>query len=250
MPKKFHPLADVFPLLDGEEFEALANDIKAHGLCESITLHPDGSILDGRNRYRACLGAGVDPRFVTWDERGSITAFILSKNLIRRQLNTSQRAMVGAKMANMRQGARTDLEPSANWREVSETEAAQLLNVGVRSVERAKKVLDNGTPEICEAVERGKITLHAAEKMTPRKERIKSTKKRTRKNGQKKQYAALWRQLRDSLENLNGLPDIETMVNTVPAAQRDLVCRRLPVVLAWLGSFAEAWNTKMEGNEK
>ena len=53
----FHPLADLFPLLEGEDFEQLVTDIRENGLYEPIVML-DGRILDGRNRYRACLSAG------------------------------------------------------------------------------------------------------------------------------------------------------------------------------------------------
>ena len=56
---KFHPLANLFPLMDGEEFAALQSDIAAHGVREPVVLF-DGQILDGRNRYRASQLAGVD----------------------------------------------------------------------------------------------------------------------------------------------------------------------------------------------
>lgn len=41
----------------------------------------------------------------------------------------AERGMVAAKLANMTQGARTDLEPSANLQNVSQSRAAELLNV-------------------------------------------------------------------------------------------------------------------------
>ena len=51
--RAFHRLAEAFPRLTGDEFASLVEDVRAHGLREPIWLHSDGSILDGRNRYRS-----------------------------------------------------------------------------------------------------------------------------------------------------------------------------------------------------
>ena len=55
-----HPFAELFPMMDDGELKELANDIKANGQREDITTL-DGMILDGRNRFRACEMAGVEP---------------------------------------------------------------------------------------------------------------------------------------------------------------------------------------------
>ena len=91
---KFHEVANIFPLLQGEDFDTLCQDIKAKGLIEAIWLHPDGGIIDGRNRYRACQKGGVEPKFRTWDGKGSLVDFVLSLNLYRRHLNSGQRAVL------------------------------------------------------------------------------------------------------------------------------------------------------------
>ena len=44
-----HPLAQLFPLMEGPAFEALVADIRANGLMNPITLCDD-KLLDGRNR--------------------------------------------------------------------------------------------------------------------------------------------------------------------------------------------------------
>ena len=67
--------------------------------------------------------------------------------------------MVAAKLATMRQGARTDLSPIG---EMSQAKAAELLNVGKRSVERAADVRESGAPELLRAVERGEVSVTAA----------------------------------------------------------------------------------------
>jgi hypothetical protein len=74
---QFHPLANIFPLIDGDDFAALVEDVRANGLREKIKLY-DGAILDGRNRYRACVEAGVDPVFEMFDG-GDPVAFELNR---------------------------------------------------------------------------------------------------------------------------------------------------------------------------
>jgi N6-adenosine-specific RNA methylase IME4 len=155
-----HPCAEILPLLEGEPFDKLVADIRANGLLQPITIH-QGMILDGRNRFRACEAAGIEPRFVEYGGDDPLS-FVLSLNVHRRHLDESQRAMVAARLANMRQGARTDLQPSANLPEVSQAQAAKKLNVSERSVRSAVAVRDHATPELIQAVEQGKIPVSTA----------------------------------------------------------------------------------------
>jgi phage N-6-adenine-methyltransferase len=156
-PHSYHSLANIFPLLDGSEFAALAEDIRATGLRQPILLF-EGVILDGRNRYRACIEAGVDPRFEIYDGNDPL-AYVISLNLKRRHLDESQRAMVAAKIANMGEGRPSKTSPIG---EVSQAQAAEMLNVGKRSVERAAEVRGHGVPELAEKVERGQVSVSAA----------------------------------------------------------------------------------------
>jgi ParB-like chromosome segregation protein Spo0J len=151
----FHPLADIFPLVEGAEFDELAADIKAHGLHEPIVLFED-KVLDGRNRLRACTAAAVEPTFTAYTGDDPI-AYVVSLNLRRRHLNESQRAMVAAKLATLKDGQRADLVEG-----LPIGRASELLNVGERSVARAREVQEHGAPELVHAVERGKLSVSAA----------------------------------------------------------------------------------------
>jgi N6-adenosine-specific RNA methylase IME4/anti-sigma28 factor (negative regulator of flagellin synthesis) len=158
-----HPLADIFPLLEGPAFDDLVADVREHKLREDIVLH-EGMILDGRNRYRACLQAKVEPRFRKFDPKmeGDPLAYVISLNLKRRHLNESQRAMVAAKLATARHGGDRRSDQAANLPVVSQEEAAKLMNVSERSVRSAVAVRNKGTPELKRAVEQGKIKVDAA----------------------------------------------------------------------------------------
>lgn len=164
MSLPFHPLANLFPLIEGGEFLELVASIKANGLRDPITVH-DGMVLDGRNRQRACEAADVDCVYHPLQADADPLAFVLDKNLKRRHLNESQRAMVAAKLANMRQGERTDIEPSANLQKVAQREAAERLSVSPRTVADAVKVERAAAPELRHAVEQGAVPVSSAAKL-------------------------------------------------------------------------------------
>jgi ParB-like chromosome segregation protein Spo0J len=150
-----HPLADIFPPLDEDGLRALAEDIRANGLREPIVLY-EGAILDGRCRYRACEIAGVVADTVDYAGTDPV-AFVVSKNLRRRHLTESQRAMVAALLAELPRGAN---QHTAAGMPIGR--AAELMNVSKRSVARAKEVLRHGDATLVEAAKTGALTVSAA----------------------------------------------------------------------------------------
>jgi ParB-like chromosome segregation protein Spo0J len=164
----FHPVAELFPLMTGDAFDEFVRDIRVHGLREPIWRH-EGKIIDGRNRYNACLEGGVQPRYREWDGEGDLTEFVVSLNLHRRHLTESQRSMVAAKLSNKPVGGAEYSSKKTvsefEHRSVSREDAAKLLNVGKTSVSTAKKVLAKGAPEVVAAVESGRASVHIAERV-------------------------------------------------------------------------------------
>jgi ParB-like nuclease domain len=75
-----HPLAERFPLLKGAEFDDLVEDIRKHGLREPISVF-EQKIIDGRNRERACVKAGVEPRYhsIEFDDQDAALAYVISR---------------------------------------------------------------------------------------------------------------------------------------------------------------------------
>ncbi|MCK1814617.1 DUF5131 family protein [Streptomyces sp. XM4011] len=98
-PYEVHPFAELFPLIEGEEFDEMVQNIKEHGLQDPVLLNHDRTVLiDGRNRYRACQAAGIEPTYIVLPESYTdmmITDLIVSKNVMRRQLTIGQRAFIG-----------------------------------------------------------------------------------------------------------------------------------------------------------
>jgi hypothetical protein len=138
--------------------DALAADIKANGLVEPITML-DGTILDGRCRWDACARAGVEPHAVQY--RGSDpVGFVVSMNLKRRHLDESQRAMVAARLATLKDGQRQ----VGKFADVpTQAQAAERLKVSERSVRDARTVLDHGSPDLTAKVDKGEVAVsHAA----------------------------------------------------------------------------------------
>lgn len=77
------------------DHEPLVDDIKRRGQMMPIILLPDGRLLDGRNRLKACRELGIDPCFRTVDPDNPI-AYVISANEHRRHLTSAQRAALAA----------------------------------------------------------------------------------------------------------------------------------------------------------
>jgi hypothetical protein len=137
-------------------YRVFMEDIKARGQQEPITIY-EGKILDGRNRYDACveLHLGIKTKLYEGDDP---IGFVLSANLQRRHLNESQRAIVGAKLSNLELGANQHSGKEGTPIGV----AAKLLNVGRGSIDRAKVILKAGDPSLIDAVEKGTVSVNAA----------------------------------------------------------------------------------------
>lgn len=174
---KAHPYADIFPMMDGKEFDAFARDCRDRGIREQIVLW-QGQILDGRNRYRAAqvhdlpAANGDTAAFRDFDPatEGDPLEWVLSRNLHRRHLTESQRAQVAEKLSNLTHGGRRGeqaanlpLEP-APPPPVTQAQAAEMLSVSPRLVRDAKTVREKGTPELVHAVETGALAVSAAAK--------------------------------------------------------------------------------------
>jgi len=176
-----HPFADLFPMLGADDSADLRADIAAYGLRDRVVIF-EGRILDGRNRYRALqeiakLGLAYHGRSLTAVDlvpgapgnifekfagtEAEALEYVLSKNLHRRHLDESQRAMVAANLAGLKPGRPSSDKP-ANLPVYRQAEAAERLHVSERSVRDAHVVRERGIDDINEAVQRGDLAVSAA----------------------------------------------------------------------------------------
>ncbi len=150
-----HPAAALFPMMKKEQFDALVTDIREQGQLEPVILYK-GMVLDGRNRLRACEELEIEPRIIEWSEQGDPLDIVISLNLNRRHLTTSQRAMAAARLANMKVGRpSSDNSLNLDYSPVSLAQAAKRFGVSRANVSHAKVVVQGGTPEEIAKVDNG-----------------------------------------------------------------------------------------------
>jgi len=185
--REYHGAASLFPLMQGDEFDALKADIEQNGQREAIWLHPDGNIIDGRNRHRACIEIEQEPKFRTWGGDGSLVSFVVSLNLHRRHLTSSQRATVALEILPMLEAeAKERQRASGGDRKsvyqkidgpISEPQAteqaAHLLNTNRQYVSDAKK-LQQEAPDLLEQVKTAELTIPQAKRELTKRQRKES----------------------------------------------------------------------------
>lgn len=247
---KAHPAAELFPLMEGADFDALVGDIKAHGQRDPIIVH-EHLILDGRNRYRACQSLSLTPKLEEWDEDGDPIEYVVSKNLHRRHLNASQRATIAARLATLPRGS--NRFTNIDVRIPTTTKAAQILNVSRDIVQQAKLVLKSGTPEEIASVESGEAAvttvanqIRAGQSPTQRKKSRDEDLSKTGRNPERIQRqqlnAEVWGRVRDALIHLTSLPLVTDVVAIARAHDKTgLVDQRIGQSLEWLKEFQHEW---------
>lgn len=199
---EYHKAASIFPL-DEEHLDALAEDIRRNGLLCPIELL-NGKIIDGRRRLLACKQAGVEPGFCDVNVPDPYQ-YVWSLNYHRRHLTISQRAMCAARYdsrpekeaAKKRMQERKGKQPGASrvarpgLSRRSRDDIGKLFGVSGILVDRAKRIITKGIPEVAEAVDRDKLTVNRADKLVrlPEKEQSKELEKATAKKPTRKKVS-------------------------------------------------------------
>jgi len=79
--------------LNEKQFEKLKRSIKEDGLLTEIEVMPDGTIVDGHHRYKACKELGIKPRIKVLQNITTVEQAIdytYKVNILRRQMNKFQ----------------------------------------------------------------------------------------------------------------------------------------------------------------
>ncbi len=138
----FHAYTSLFPRLDKKSFAKLKDDIEATGGNHTPIMIYQNEVIDGRERYDACKALNIYPNTAELEEPEDGTgvdlmAYVISANLHRRHLTTSQRAIIAGRISTGKLGDNQHTEET-----VTVDDAATLLNIGKKSVERGRKVHD------------------------------------------------------------------------------------------------------------
>lgn len=172
---KLHPRADLVPDMRESEWSEFYTDIAFKGITTPLEMLADGTILDGRHRFKAAQELGlesvavVDAPLMGDDPE----MYMLKTAVLRRHLTDDQRAVMAARWVqeNKVQGQRTS-EPRRSEVSTHPTrdEAIGLFNVPQRRVSEATTLM-NRQPELAEQVRQGAVSMRDARQETNRERR-------------------------------------------------------------------------------
>lgn len=140
-----HPYADAWPLQVPHRLASMTDSIKTNGQRLPIVIH-EGIVLDGRNRYIACLKARVEPwmrAFGSDPKDGDDISQFVADSRERANLDDGQVALSLRRMQVLNKQMR-------------------LPGVNDEDLELADKVNADGSPELIAAVDAGAVRLDVA----------------------------------------------------------------------------------------
>lgn len=237
---KVHPLSSGYPRMPDNEFLELKDSIRKKGKPNQPIVVLDGKVLDGIHRNECCEDLGITPPTIEYDGDKSpqaIALFLWEQNGLRRHLDASQRAMIGARLVTTGGRGRPELNPLNNG--INQKQAAKTVGVSTSQIEDASKVLKQSPKEVVTAVEQGEVAVSDAAKVAdlPKKEqkaalsKVKAGKAKTLKaaaephqrNGKQKNDPRLFDRIKTSIGAVRRSVDDLNRDSPAPKFHRECV---------------------------
>lgn len=146
--------------MSSDEYNTLKDSIKQDGLWVPILCNPQGEILDGHHRFRACIELEIQTKFAVreFDNNLLEKKFVIECNLKRRQLNDFQKAELGLLLLTIEQELakiRREEHSKSNQPLSSDELGGQARDIVAKQIgmsgttfERARKIIENAPEEI------------------------------------------------------------------------------------------------------
>jgi hypothetical protein len=137
-------LSAAFPSFSDDDLTALVEDIQQFGQRET-GLMLDGMILDGWNRYQACVRLGIEFNYLEFEDEFPSTdprAYVKSKNYHRRHMTASQRAASIVALSQWAPPGKPNVAPGATL--ATNAELAREADVSPRTIRQAKAAHEAG----------------------------------------------------------------------------------------------------------
>jgi ParB-like chromosome segregation protein Spo0J len=159
----------------------LAANIREMGLLQPIGIDEYFTLVYGQRRLEACESLGWKRLPCVVVKLKSLIAGEYAENEFRKDFTPSERAAIGRvieeELGN-RKGQRTDLSANAEKLGRGNTVDLAAKRAGFASAEtfeRAKAVIDKGTPELQAAMDKGNVSISAAAKIAsqPKAEQVR-----------------------------------------------------------------------------
>lgn len=168
---------NIFPAAKAEDYNRLRDDIRDNGYDskQPIIIY-EGEVLDGWNRWTACLELKINPPTRQFDGNESEAIGLVMRTNKRRNLNSGQWATIAVeaediikaisiqseKIMKSGKGNPTQKIEQGSRNERSSThKAAELFNTNRTYVNQAAKI-KHAAPEVFEKVKAGKMTMQDA----------------------------------------------------------------------------------------
>lgn len=173
-PFPLHPMAEAFRPWDKDEAKTAEASMETIGQLDPVIVYA-GHVIDGANRQRLLVKAGMPIRWVDvtddLDRKGiDPSQYVIAKNVSRRHLTSSERAVVVAKLLsggdpskiNKRKRGRPAKGAAKQPDVITSDDVARVANVSEFDARAAVTVVASGRDDLISSAEQGEVHVRQA----------------------------------------------------------------------------------------